>query len=42
MNRNLRLLIPQVMHLMRHGITEMNVHLSRNPYGAKGFKDPLM
>ena len=34
--------LTQVVHLMRHGITEMNVHLTKNPYGGKGFKDPLM
>ena len=32
----------QVIHLMRHGITEMNVHLTKFPYGSRGFKDPLL
>lgn len=32
----------QVVHFMRHGITEMNVYLSKNPYRSWGFKDPLL
>lgn len=32
----------QVVHFMRHGITEMNVYLSKNPYKSWGFKDPLL
>eukprot|EP00775_Hariotina_reticulata_P007810 gene7810-8007_t len=32
----------QVVHLMRHGVTEMNVYLSTNRYGSKGFRDPLL
>jgi hypothetical protein len=32
----------QIVHLMRHGVTEMNVYLSTNRYGSKGFRDPLL
>jgi len=32
----------QVVHLMRHGVTEMNVYLSTNRYGSKGFRDPML
>jgi hypothetical protein len=34
----------QVLHLMRHGVTEMNVHLARaRPgYGQPGFVDPML
>jgi hypothetical protein len=35
----------KVLHLMRHGTTEMNVYLSRpgpkHRYGGLGFVDPL-
>jgi len=32
---------PKVIHTMRHGTTEMNIYLTKNPYGSMGFKDPL-
>jgi len=34
----------QILHLMRHGTTEMNVHLGRAKpgYGEPGFVDPLL
>ncbi len=32
----------QVIHCMRHGITEMNEYLSLHRYDAEDFKDPLM
>ncbi|WIA29844.1 hypothetical protein OEZ86_012314 [Tetradesmus obliquus] len=32
----------KIVHLMRHGVTEMNVYLSTNRYGSKGFRDPLL
>jgi len=28
-------------HLIRHGVTHMNVYLTKNPYGSRGFRDPL-
>ncbi|KAF8073238.1 SPAC5H10.03 [Scenedesmus sp. PABB004] len=31
-----------VLHLLRHGVTEMNVHLSTHRYGSRGFRDPLL
>jgi broad specificity phosphatase PhoE len=32
----------EVLHLVRHGQTEMNVYLGHSPYGSPGFRDPLM
>lgn len=32
----------QVLHCMRHGITEMNAYLKQFDYDAADFKDPLM
>jgi hypothetical protein len=34
----------KVLHVMRHGVTEMNVHLGtcRPAYGQPGFVDPLL
>ena len=29
------------IHLVRHGVTHMNVYLTKNPYGGRGFEDPL-
>lgn len=29
------------LHLIRHGVTHMNMYLSKNPYGSAGFRDPL-
>ena len=29
------------IHLIRHGVTHMNVYLTKNPYGGRGFRDPL-
>lgn len=29
------------LHLIRHGVTHMNEYLSKNPYGGRGFRDPL-
>lgn len=29
------------VHLIRHGVTHMNMYLSRDPYGSPGFRDPL-
>ena len=31
---------PQQLLLIRHGVTNMNVYLSKNPYGQRGFYDP--
>ena len=32
----------ELLHLVRHGQTEMNVYLGHSPYGSPDFKDPLM
>lgn len=29
------------LHLIRHGVTHMNEYLTKNPYGGRGFRDPL-
>ena len=29
------------IHLIRHGVTHMNMYLTKNPYGSRGFRDPL-
>lgn len=31
----------KIIHLVRHGVTHMNEYLSKNPYGSRGFRDPL-
>lgn len=36
------LLISQVLHLMRHGVTEMNEYLAQHRYDGDDFKDPMM
>ena len=28
--------------LLRHGVTEMNEYLAKNPWGSPGFKDPSL
>jgi hypothetical protein len=32
----------QVIHFMRHGITEMNMHLAYHDHEDPDFEDPLM
>lgn len=35
-------LLVSAVHLMRHGLTDMNVYLRKNIYGSPSFKDPMM
>ena len=31
-----------MLHLLRHGQTEMNAYLEKHEYGSDGFVDPLL